>query len=203
MITFASMDLTPVTLEGPTVQLTPLADSDTEEIIEAALSAPEVWRFMPMAMKTREDGLALVEYVRALHRTRTGIAFVTRERAGGGLLGSTSFLAADPYNRRIEIGATWLLPVHQRTRVNTEAKWLQLRHAFERMGCARVEFKTDARNAKSRAALARLGAVEEGTMRSHMTLPDGARRDSVYFSVVCEEWPVLKARLEARLGLGS
>ena len=104
-------------------------------------------------------------------------------------MGSTSYLAVEPAHRRLEIGATWLNPQHQRTGANTEAKLLLLRHAFETLGCERVEFKTDSENKASRAALARIGAREEGTLRSHMARLDGSRRDSVYFSVIAPEWP--------------
>lgn len=114
-------------------------------------------------------------------------------------MGGTGFLAPDAANRRVEIGATWITPDRQRTAINTEAKLLQLTHAFEVLGCARVEFKTDARNARSRAALARIGATEEGTFRKHMLLPDSTWRDSVYFSVLDTEWPDVSARLRNRI----
>ena len=117
------------------------------------------------------------------------LAFAQILRATGEIAGSTSYLAVEPAHLRLEIGATWLNPRHQRTGVNSEAKLLLLRHAFEQLGCRRVEFKTDSENKQSRAALTRIGATEEGTFRSHMLRRDGGRRDSVYFSVIDEEWP--------------
>jgi RimJ/RimL family protein N-acetyltransferase len=127
------------------------------------------------------------------------LGFAQILRATGEIAGSTSFLAIEPAHRRLEIGATWLNPRHQRTGANTEAKLLLLRHAFEALGCERVEFKTDAENKASRAALARIGAREEGTLRSHMGRLDGSRRDSVYFGVIAPEWPHVRAHLEGLL----
>ncbi len=129
----------------------------------------------------------------------TALPFVTISRESGAPIGSTSYLAIDRMHRRLEIGATWLVPGAQRTAANTEAKYLQLRHCFESLGCIRVEFKTDERNARSRAALARIGAQQEGIFRSHMRMPDGFLRNSVWFSVVASDWPDVKRRLEALL----
>jgi RimJ/RimL family protein N-acetyltransferase len=123
------------------------------------------------------------------------LPFVTIERASGRVVGSTCYLAIEPAHKRLEIGSTWITPSQQRSPVNTEAKLLQLGHCFETLGCNRVEFKTDSRNAQSRAALARIGAKQEGIFRAHMVMPDGVLRDSVYFSVVAPEWPDVKARL--------
>jgi RimJ/RimL family protein N-acetyltransferase len=114
-------------------------------------------------------------------------------------VGSTGYLNIDRQNKKLEIGGTWVSPDWQRTAINTEAKYLQLRHAFDMLGCNRVEFKTDSLNSKSRAALLRIGAVEEGTMRNHIVMPDGRLRHSVYFSVIAEEWPGVRARLEEKL----
>jgi RimJ/RimL family protein N-acetyltransferase len=116
-------------------------------------------------------------------------------REGGRVVGSTRYLAIVPAHRRLEIGFTWIARPWQRTAVNTEAKLLLLGHAFDRLGCHRVEFKTDALNGPSRAAIPRLGAREEGTFRRHMVMPDGRLRDSVYYSVVDTEWPAVRARL--------
>jgi RimJ/RimL family protein N-acetyltransferase len=127
------------------------------------------------------------------------LVFVTRDAASGAVAGSTSYLAITPAHRRLEIGATWLLPPYHGVGHNVEAKYLQLGHAFDVLGAVRVELKTDSRNARSRAAILALGATEEGTLRRHTTNPDGYVRDSVYFSVIREEWPEVKARLEARL----
>jgi RimJ/RimL family protein N-acetyltransferase len=114
-------------------------------------------------------------------------------------VGSSGFHETDWHHRRTEIGATWVTPARQRTAINTEAKYLMLRHAFEDRGLLRVEFKTDSLNTKSRAALARIGATEEGTFRNHMVMPDGRSRHSVYFSIIAAEWPAVKERLERSL----
>jgi RimJ/RimL family protein N-acetyltransferase len=114
-------------------------------------------------------------------------------------VGSTGYLNIDRQHRRLEIGGTWIAPEWQRTACNTEAKLLQLTHAFETLGCNRVEFKTDSLNERSRAALLRIGATEEGTFRNHMVMPDGRLRHSVYFSVIESEWPRVRVRLEALL----
>ncbi|HEY2893936.1 MAG TPA: GNAT family protein, partial [Pirellulales bacterium] len=127
------------------------------------------------------------------------LPFTTIDNVTGQVAGSTSYLAIDRANRRLEIGATWLAPTWQRTACNTEAKFLQLSHSFEVLGCVRVEFKTDALNEQSRRALARIGAVEEGTFRQHMVCPGGRLRDSVYYSVLDREWPDVKKRLASRL----
>jgi N-acetyltransferase len=153
-------------------------------------------------METAEGMRAFVAYSLAGLAKGTALPFTTIERHSGRIVGSTSYLAIEPAHKRLEIGATWVTPSHQRTAVNTEAKLLQLGHCFEVLGCNRVEFKTDARNDRSRAALARIGAVEEGTFRAHMVMPDAALRSSVYFSVIASEWPAVKERLVRRLARG-
>ena len=127
------------------------------------------------------------------------LVWVTVSREIGEPVGATGYLNIDRHNRGLEIGGTWITPQWQRTACNTEAKYLQLRNAFETLGCIRVEFKTASLNAKSRAALLRIGAVEEGTMRNHIIMPDGRLRHSVYFSVIESKWPAVKARLEGML----
>ena len=126
--------------------------------------------------------------------------FATVERNSKKIVGSTRFMNIDAMNRHVEIGSTWIAPPWQRTAVNTEAKYLMLRHAFETWKCMRVEFKTDLMNERSRRAILRLGAKEEGTFRKHMVTWSGRIRDSVYFSIIDTEWPEVKARLEAKLG---
>jgi RimJ/RimL family protein N-acetyltransferase len=132
----------------------------------------------------------------AEQREGTALPFATVLRASGQVIGSTRFHSATPAHRRVEIGWTWLGPSWQRTGANTEAKYLMLRLAFEQWACLRVEFKTSALNQRSRAALRRIGAVEEGVLRSHMINEDGTVRDSVYFSILLHEWPTVKLRLE-------
>jgi RimJ/RimL family protein N-acetyltransferase len=141
-------------------------------------------------------------YVRgALAEQEAGQAlpFATIDKASGRVVGSTRFAAIEPQHRRVEIGWTWVAPRWQRTPVNTEAKYLMLRHAFEQWGCVRVEFKTDVLNTRSRQALLRIGAKEEGTLRSHMITATGRIRDTVYFSVLASEWPAVRAALNAKL----
>jgi N-acetyltransferase len=142
---------------------------------------------------------------RALVSARTGSAlpFATFARADGRAVGSTRFANFDAPNRRVEIGWTWIGRQWQRTAVNTEAKYLMLRHAFETLGCVRVELRTDVGNEQSRAAIRRIGATEEGTLRKHAITSTGRVRDDVYYSILDDEWPAVKAALEARLERGQ
>ncbi len=153
----------------------------------------------PYPVYSRDDMDAQVQAALVAAATGTLLMFATVDTASGRPIGSTSFLNIDPEHRHLEIGATWITPAWQRSPANTEAKYLQLRHCFETLGCLRVEFKTDARNARSRAALARIGATEEGTFRRHMVLPDGFVRDSVYFAVTDLDWAHVRPSLEARM----
>jgi RimJ/RimL family protein N-acetyltransferase len=130
------------------------------------------------------------------------VAWATVDRASGRALGSTRFGDIEPDHDRVEIGWTWIAPAFQRTAVNTEAKLLQLTYAFETLGAGRVALKTDGRNERSQAAIARLGALREGVLRRHTRLPDGHVRDTVYYSILADEWPAVKARLEERLARG-
>jgi RimJ/RimL family protein N-acetyltransferase len=189
----------PCTLEGAHARLEPLALEHFDALAEASLGQ-NLFRFFPFPLERREHLRAFVEAMLGAGAAGATLSFATIDRASGRVAGSTSFLAIDRANRRAEIGATWLAPAWQRTALNTEAKYLMLRHAFARARLNRVEFKTDARNVRSRAALARIGAVEEGTFRRHMVMPDGALRDSVWFSVIAEEWPDVRDLLERRLG---
>jgi RimJ/RimL family protein N-acetyltransferase len=140
----------------------------------------------------------MARYVEGALRDRdAGVAmpFVTVDRESGRVIGSTRFGNIDPANRRVEIGWTWITPAFQRTWVNSEAKYLMLRHAFEVWQCFRVELKTDALNEKSRTAMKRIGAKEEGTLRRHMVTWTGRVRDSVYYSILDSEWPEVRAKL--------
>jgi RimJ/RimL family protein N-acetyltransferase len=193
------MQITPVTLSGATVRLEPYTESAFEEVCAAALSAPEIFRFLPTLFRTRADTEARLTMALRVMKEGSAVFFVTRLVATGELVGSTASVVTDAGHRRLEIGYTWLVPRAQRTGANTEAKYLQLCHAFEDLGCIRVELKTDARNVRSRAAIARIGAQEEGTLRSHMLCWDGHHRDSVYFSIIDAEWPAVKMRLEAMM----
>lgn len=150
-------------------------------------------------MRSVDEMHAYVESELAKQQAGLVVRFITIAKAIVQPVGSTSYLNIDRHHRRLEIGGTWITPAWQRSPINTEAKYLQLRHAFETLGCIRVEFKTDALNTKSRQALARIGAVEEGTFRNHMVMPSGRIRHSVYFSITSEEWPQVKAHLAGRM----
>lgn len=194
----------PVTLEGEVVRLEPLRREHAPLLWDVAKDAlDDIFRWIPYAMRTAEDLQSGIEKILAEQARRQSIAFATVERSSGHLIGSTRFMNMDLANRRVEIGSTWIAPAWQRTAANTEAKYLMLRHAFEQWRCLRVELKTDALNQKSRNAILRLGAKEEGTLRKHMVTWDGRSRDSVYFSILDTEWPQVKARLEEKLGSGA
>jgi RimJ/RimL family protein N-acetyltransferase len=164
---------------------------------------PAVTRYLPSPLRTPEDVAAFVRDALAARAAGTAIPFVTVLRESGSaetVVGTTRFLSIDARNRRMEIGGTWIGQPWQRTRVNTEAKYLMLRHAFEILEAVRIEFKTDSLNERSRAALLRIGAVPEGVFRNHVITAEGRIRHSVYFSITAEEWPAVKARLEGMLG---
>jgi RimJ/RimL family protein N-acetyltransferase len=187
-------------LEGTIVTLEPLRAEHAEGLWEAA-QAPEIWTWLPdLHRRERFDSWLRLTLEEAEAGERG--PFVTRA-AGGRIVGSSSFLGLRPGDRVLEIGMTWLNPSAWRTGANVEAKLMMMGHAFGTLGCVRVEFKTDARNERSRAALAALPAQFEGIMRKHMIVPDVGQRDSAYFSVTDEEWPAVRANLERRLAGGS
>jgi N-acetyltransferase len=190
----------PLTLEGSVVRLEPIRREHAELMWEVAKSDLEdIFRWIPYSMKTREDFERLVEKAFSEQERGESVVFATVERASERVIGSTRFMNIDRGNRRVEIGSTWIAPAWQRTAVNTEAKYVMLRHAFEVWGCVRVELKTDALNEKSRNAILRIGAKEEGTLRRHVVTWTGRIRDSVYFSILDNEWPDARARLEEKL----
>jgi len=191
----------PLTLEGSVVRLEPLRYDHAGLFWEIAKNDLEdIFRWIPYSMKRPEDFQRLID--KALEEQQRGqsVVFATVERASGRTIGSTRFMNIDRVNCRVEIGSTWIAPAWQRTAVNTEAKYLMLRHAFEVWGCIRVELKTDALNEKSRRAILRIGAKEEGTLRRHLLTWTGRVRDTVYFSVLDSEWLDVKRRLEERMG---
>jgi RimJ/RimL family protein N-acetyltransferase len=160
---------------------------------------PEIWRYTLTLVRTPDEMRDYMESALKLQREGTTLPFVTIERSSGRIVGSTRFGNYDPSNRRIEIGWTWVAPRWQRTAINTEAKYLMLTHAFEKLGCVRVELKTDVLNTPSRKAMLRIGATEEGVLRKHFLVWDGRYRDSIYYSILDEEWPGVKQQLEKML----
>ena len=192
--------VTPLTLEGSVVRLVPIRHEHAELFCEAAKEDLEnIFRWIPYAMRTIADFQLLVKKAFEEQERGESVVFATIERSSEKVIGSTRFMNIDRINRRVEIGSTWIAPAWQRTAINTEAKYLMLRHAFEVWQCIRVELKTDALNRKSRNAILRIGAKEEGTLRKHLVTWTGRIRDSVYFSILDSEWPEAKARLEAML----
>jgi N-acetyltransferase len=192
-----------VTLEGKTIKLVPLQPAHASLLWDAMKDhAEELFRWVPYTMRSVEDSARFIASVLAEHKRGVSVPFATMERNSGRMVGSTRFMNIDVTNRHLEIGSTWIAPAWQRTAVNTEAKYLMLRHAFETWKCMRVEFKTDSLNEKSRTAILRLGAKEEGTFRNHIVTWSGRIRHSVYFSIVDSEWPEVKTRLEARMAQG-
>ena len=190
----------PITLEGSVVRLEPIRHDHAGLFWEAAKGAlDDIFQWIPYRMKLKEDFQHLVDKALVEQERGESVVFATVERSSGRTIGSTRFMNIDRINRRVEIGSTWIAPAWQRSAVNTEAKYLMLRHAFEVWKCMRVELKTDALNQKSRNAILRIGAKEEGTLRRHVITWTGRVRDSVYFSILDSEWPEVKARLEAML----
>jgi len=188
----------PLTLEGRAVRLEPLGGAHLEGLCEIGLDEA-LWRWTLGHVRTREDMRAYLEVALNGRTEGTTLPFAILAQPSGQVVGSTRFGNIDRENRRVEIGWTWIGRRWQRTAVNTEIKYLMLRHAFETLGCVRVEFKTDTLNQTSRRAILRLGAKEEGILRRHMITDGGRIRDTVYYSIIDGEWAAVKARLEAKL----
>ena len=190
----------PVRLEGSVVCLEPIRRDHASLLWDVAHNDVEdIFRWIPYAMRTPEDFQKLVDKAFEEQQRGESVVFATVERKSGKTIGSTRFMNIDRTNRRVEIGSTWIAPAWQRTAANSEAKYLMLRHAFEVWKCIRVELKTDALNQKSRNAILRIGAQEEGTLRRHLMTWTGRVRDTVYFSILDSEWPDVKRRLEGYL----
>jgi RimJ/RimL family protein N-acetyltransferase len=185
-------------LEGRCARLEPLRTEHLDALWRAG-SDPELWRWTVSAVSTRDEMRAYIESALADAASGKALPFVTIARESGALAGSTRFGNFEAAHARVEIGWTFVARAWQRTALNTEAKLMMLRHAFDVLGLERVELKTDALNAASRAAIRRLGAVEEGTLRHHMLTASGRWRDSVYYSVLRAEWPGVRDELEAKL----
>ena len=192
------IDPRPVTLEGRHVRLEPLSLAHHDRLCAVGPDA-ELWRWGLSTLATPADMRAYIETALTWQAQGTAVPFAIIARATGQVVGSTRYANIERADRRLEIGWTWLARAAQRTPANTEAKYLLLRHAFEVLGCIRVEFKTDVLNERSRAALLRIGAKQEGILRSHMIAASGRIRDSVYFSIIAGEWPTVKGGLEQKL----
>jgi RimJ/RimL family protein N-acetyltransferase len=194
----AGSGLEPVVLEGSFVRLEPMTLEHHAQLTEVGLD-PEIWRLTIVMIRTAEEMRSYMDSALALQRDGTSLPFVTIERSSGRVVGSTRFGNYDAANRRIEIGWTWLARRWQRTVINTEAKYLMLTYAFDTLRCVRVELKTDVLNAPSRKAMLRIGAKEEGILRKHTLMWTGRYRDSIYYSILDEEWSEVKRQLEKML----
>ena len=190
--------MNPPTLTGPRVRLRPLEAADAAALVAAAADG-ELWNLPFTVVPSAATVDAWI--ATALDGRRAGhvLPFATELVATGQVIGSTRFWKIDPRNRKLEIGSTWIAASWQKSFVNTEAKWLMLRHAFDVLRCVRVQFTTDEINEKSRAAILRLGAQQEGLVRNERIMPDGRKRNSVRFSIIDDEWAGVREALEARL----
>lgn len=186
-------------LEPGRARLEPLTPAHAPDLTVAAQD-DLIWKYLPELRPTDEPAVrALIGRALDSARTAGDIPFAIIDRTSGRAVGSTRYLDVQPANRGLEIGWTWLGSAAQRTSINTECKSLLLRHAFETLGCIRVQLKSDARNERSRRAMERIGATFEGILRRHRIMPDGHQRDSSYYSILDTEWPAAKARLETML----
>lgn len=185
-------------LDGPKVRMEPLTLEHLPALYEIGLHE-ELWKWTNAICTTPPALRAYVEEAIRSREQGSAVPFVTFDKVSKRVVGSSRFGNIDAHNRRVEIGWTWITPAAQRTHVNSAAKLLMLSHAFEALGCIRVELKTDALNSKSRNAMLRLGCREEGTFRNHMITDAGRIRDTVYFSILAEEWPSIRERLVKNL----
>jgi RimJ/RimL family protein N-acetyltransferase len=190
---------TPVTLTGRVARLEPLSESHIPGLTLAAQDE-SIWEYMLYGtIRSEEQMRAWVLDILNRQKTGTDLPFAVVHLESGQIAGATRFMDMRPQHRGLEIGGTWYGREFQRTAVNTECKYLLLKYAFETLGCARVQFKADARNERSLRAIERLGAVREGKLRNHYLLVDGTFRDSVYYSILDREWPGVKTGLESKL----
>jgi RimJ/RimL family protein N-acetyltransferase len=192
--------LEPVTLTGDLVVLEPLRAEHHDALVAAAADG-ELWTLWYTSVPTPEGMAAEVERRLALAGAGSMLPFTVRRRDTGAVVGMTTYMDPDPVNRRLEIGSTWTARSAQRTGVNAESKLLLLTRAFEDLECIAVEFRTHWMNQQSRTAIARLGAKQDGVLRSHRVGPDGALRDTVVFSIIAAEWPAVRAELRRRLAV--
>jgi len=197
-MTAASPSIEPPPLIGERVELRPLQASDRQALLDAAADG-QLWNLKVTVVPGAETIDAYLDTALQGRAAGTVMPFAIVDRASGRVIGSTRFWKIDRKNRKLEIGHTWLSESAQRTRANTEAKWLLLTYAFDTLHCVRVQFTTDELNEKSRAAILRLGAKQEGIVRHERIMPDGRKRNSVRFSIIDEEWPDVRAQLMAKL----
>jgi N-acetyltransferase len=196
----ATLVLSPVVLRGNHVELHPLSQSHAGDL-SAAIAVGGLWKLALSNLPAPGGMQAYIAEALGLQSAGKALPFALIDVSTGHAVGSTRFGNFEPAHHRVEIGWTWLGTPWQRTAFNTEAKYLLLGHAFESLGLNRVEFKTDVLNERSRKAILRLGALEEGVLRRHMVMRDGRVRDSVYYSIIAEEWPAVKANLRRKLSL--
>ena len=192
------MKVTPIELVGQKVKIRPMEQDDLIELYNAGNSA-DIWTYMPMSVQSLDDMKRLIDDALQAREQGTEFPFVIIAKDSQKIVGSTRFLDISTANRSLEIGWTWLSPAVWRTSINTESKYLLLRHCFETLGTIRVQIKTDGRNQRSQKAIERLGAVREGVLRRHRIMYDGFVRDSVYYSIIDQEWQLVKTSLESMM----
>jgi N-acetyltransferase len=193
-----ALEVQPVMLEGQYVRLEPLRLEHAPGLANIAADE-EIWRYFSSAPTTLADMRAWIEVALTQQQIGTSLPFAIISKETGAPVGSTRYMNIMPHDRGMEIGSTWLAPACWRTAINSECKFLLLRHAFEPLGCIRVQIKTDRRNERSRRAIERLGAQFEGILRQHMIVRDGVYRDTAMYSIIDSEWPDIKQRLAVRL----
>lgn len=192
------MGLSPISLSGTFVELEPLAPEHCDGLIDA-VSDGDIWRLWYTGVPSPEEMAAEIEHRIGLLTTGDSIPFAVREKASGRLVGMTSYLCVNLTVPRVEIGSTWYAASAHRTPINSEAKYLLLRHAFEEMGCAAVELRTHFLNHNSRRAIERLGAKLDGILRGHLRMKDGTLRDTCVYSIIASEWPAVQSHLHSKL----
>lgn len=190
----------PVTLQDSAVALVPLAPAHHDDLVEAVKDG-ELWNLWYTFIPRPEKMMAEIERRLGLQRQGSMLPFAVIDKPGGRAVGMTTYMNIDAANKRVEIGSTWYRKSVQRSALNTRAKLMLLSHAFDRLNCIAVEFRTHYFNEQSRTAIARLGAKQDGILRNHQVAPNGSLRDTVVFSILPNEWPAVKANLRHRLGL--
>ena len=192
------MNIEPIVLEGTRVRLEPLSLAHVPQLSDVGLD-PDLWRWTPTTVTSQDEMCTYVQAALTMQGDGSALPFAIVDRSSGKAIGSTRFGNIEKSHRRLEIGWTWIAPPWQRSAINTEAKYLMLKHAFEVFHCMRVEMKTDSLNERSRKAALRIGAKEEGILRNHMVTHNGRVRHTVYYSIIDTEWPAVKTALELNL----